>query len=86
MSWNFRKAGLDVAALKAAVRNESAPESVKDEICSRLDGIAERPAFAGPFVVVVETHGHTEGDPARPWKHVSDIKISVGAIPLTVTV
>lgn len=80
MSWSFRKAGAVKETLKLAVMAEHAPESIKDEICRRIDSIGD----SGPGqVMYVASHGHLDlSIPDRPWYCVGDIKINVEVIPL----
>ena len=79
MSWNFRKVGIDKELLKAAVRAEHAPDSIKDEVCTRIDGCSVH--TDGTQVIYVATHGHLDTVVDRPFYGVSDIKISVFPIP-----
>jgi hypothetical protein len=58
MSWNFRKAGKDVAALKAAVQVESAPQALKDEVCARID--YQRAHYPNAAAILVHSYGHLE--------------------------
>jgi hypothetical protein len=75
MSWNFRKAGKDKMALKAAVQAESAPQAVKDEICARIEGCDLEKHYPG-CAIVVETFGHLGSEP-RPYNGLDMMVIKV---------
>jgi hypothetical protein len=78
MSWNFKKFGTNIEALKASVQAEFAPPSIKDEVCARIDAYSP---LAENQAVAVESYGHLESDAARPWKSVDQIVIRVGRVP-----
>jgi hypothetical protein len=87
MSWSFKKVGTLRDALKAAVQAEnSCPQSVRDEICHRIDQ-------TGPFeergqnllpagqAILVDTYGHV-AESGEPWRSFDTMVIRVSQIPL----
>ena len=81
MSWNFRKAGKDKVALKAAVQAETAcPQAIRDELCARVDGM-NMDYYPGS-ALLVHSFGHLEAqDAPRPWNGCGDLKLSVEVVP-----
>ena len=98
MSWHFKKAGTLRDALKAAVQAESgAPQSIRDEVCKRIDECyctpgaksgASVPGNVVPAgsVILVESYGHFDEDDgtteARPFRNLDTMQIRVNQIPL----
>jgi hypothetical protein len=88
MSWNLKKVGNLRDSLKAAVNAEAAPQSIKEEICSRIDGHFNRETksttenkLPAGVAVLVESYGHVaEGE--RPWCNTDEIRIHVRTVPL----
>lgn len=80
MSWNIRKVGTIVAALKASVQAETTcPQPIRDEICRRIDYSHNAPSKGQ--AIYVASHGHLEtGD--RPYNGVDEITIRVMLVPL----
>lgn len=79
MSWSFRKVGTNIESLKASVQAEGAPQSIKDEICLRIDDQVRH--LQPKQGVYVESYGHmSDGD--RPWYSCDSISIRVFPIPI----
>lgn len=78
MSWSFRKAGTDVAALMAAVFEEHAPQDVKERIAAQINAVKLQPHQA----IVVLSAGHYETPSASPSWGKSTEETSVFVLPL----
>jgi hypothetical protein len=78
MSWNFKMVGADREKLKYAVHSEYAPAAVKAEVCIRIDGLKVN----HDEMIFVDSYGHLEVVPERPFRGLDKMVIIVMAIKL----
>lgn len=99
MSWNIHKIGTRRDALKAAVQAVSiCPQSVRDELCRRIDSYKIlstdvpdplRNELPPGHAMLVESHGHLNDTPETFWQGMEDKfgqKLGVEEITLRVRV